>query len=100
MMLTAQEIAATVHQITQGIQSRLTVPAWDALLLYNGDTETTTRDFIRQSFLDLGVEIEFSGKGNYEKGVVIDMDAEKLNELGLNPDTLRFGQTVVKVGLV
>src|SRR5690606_3996609 len=35
---------------------------------------TTVRDFIRRSFWELGVEVEFSGKGEREKGVVIDID--------------------------
>src|SRR6202012_4959339 len=47
---------------------------------------TAVRDFIRMSFAELGVEIEFSGK-----------DEERMDELGLKPDTLKFGQTVVKV---
>ena len=54
---------------------------------------------MRQTFLENGVEIEFSGKGNYEKGVVIDLDTERMQELGLNPDNLRFGQTVVRVSV-
>jgi len=58
---------------------------------------TTVRDFIRMAFTELGVEIEFSGKDNYEKGVVIDIDEDRMEELGLKPDALRFGQTVVKV---
>ncbi len=49
------------------------------------------------AFAELGVEIEFSGKDEHEKGVVIDIDEQKIEELGLNLDALRFGQTVVKV---
>lgn len=58
---------------------------------------TTVRDFIRMAFAELGVEIEFSGKDEHEKGVVIDMDEERMRELDLDPESLRFGQTVVKV---
>ncbi|MFB9842194.1 GDP-mannose 4,6-dehydratase [Mucilaginibacter ginsenosidivorans] len=58
---------------------------------------TTVRDFIRLSFAELGIEIEFSGKDEREKGVIIDIDQDKVTELGLNADALRFGQTVVKV---
>ncbi|HVV55545.1 MAG TPA: GDP-mannose 4,6-dehydratase [Mucilaginibacter sp.] len=58
---------------------------------------TTVRDFIRMSFAELGIEVEFSGKDEHEKGVIIDMDQDKMDELGLNPDALKFGQTVVKV---
>jgi GDPmannose 4,6-dehydratase len=58
---------------------------------------TTVRDFIRMSFQELGVEVEFSGKDENEKGVIIDFDDEKCAELGLNTETLKIGQTVVKV---
>ncbi|WP_413665957.1 GDP-mannose 4,6-dehydratase [Mucilaginibacter sp. Mucisp86] len=58
---------------------------------------TTVRDFIRMAFLELGVEVEFSGKGENERGVIIDIDEERAISLGLNLDALRFGQTVVKV---
>src|ERR1700740_2867107 len=58
---------------------------------------TTVRDFIRMAFVELGGEIEFSGRDEHEKGVVIDMDEERMHELGLDPEVLRFGQTVVKV---
>jgi GDPmannose 4,6-dehydratase len=58
---------------------------------------TTVREFIKMAFLELGIEVEFSGKDQNEKGVIIDIDEQKVTELGLNPDALRFGQTVVKV---
>ena len=58
---------------------------------------TTVRDFIKMSFAELGVEVEFSGKDEHEKGVIIDVDEQKMEELGLNADALKFGQTVVKV---
>jgi len=58
---------------------------------------TTVRDFIRMAFAELGVEIEFSGKDEHEKGVIIDIDEQRAEELGLNMDALKFGQTVVKV---
>ena len=58
---------------------------------------TTVRDFIKMSFAELGVEVEFSGKDQHEKGVIIDVDQQKAEELGLNLDALKFGQTVVKV---
>jgi GDPmannose 4,6-dehydratase len=58
---------------------------------------TAVREFIKMAFLELGIEIEFSGKDESERGVIIDMDQEKIIDLGLNADALRFGQTVVKV---
>jgi len=58
---------------------------------------TTVREFIKMAFGELGIEIEFSGKDENEKGVIIDIDQQKVDELGLNADALKFGQTVVKV---
>jgi len=58
---------------------------------------TTVREFIKMSFNDLGIEVEFSGKDENERGVIIDIDEEKAKELGLNTDALKFGQTVVKI---
>ncbi len=58
---------------------------------------TTVRDFVRMSFAELGVEVEFSGKEENEKGVVIDINKERFAELGLNPDSVKLGQTVVMV---
>jgi GDPmannose 4,6-dehydratase len=58
---------------------------------------TTVRDFIKMAFNELGIEVEFSGKDEYERGVIIDIDQQKAAQLGLNMDNLKFGQTVVKV---
>jgi GDPmannose 4,6-dehydratase len=58
---------------------------------------TTVRDFVRLAFANRGVDIEFSGRNEHEKGVVIDKDDDRMIELGLNPESLKFGQTVVKV---
>jgi len=58
---------------------------------------TTVREFIRMAFAELGIEIEFSGKKEYEKGVIIDVDPEKVKELGLNDKMLKPGQPLVKV---
>jgi len=58
---------------------------------------TTVRDFIKMAFAELGIEVEFSGRDENERGVIIDIDEQKLYELGLNADALRYGQTVVKV---
>lgn len=58
---------------------------------------TTVRDFIRIAFASLGIDIEFSGKNEHERGVIIDIDQDRALALGLNHDALRFGQTIVKV---
>ena len=58
---------------------------------------TTVRDFVKMSFAELGIEIEFAGKDQNEKGVIIAIDDQKVNELGLNTDSLKLGTTVVRV---
>lgn len=58
---------------------------------------TTVRDFVRMSFAEIGVEVEFSGKDELEKGVIIDIDEQRLAALGIDASLIKFGQTVVKV---
>ena len=38
---------------------------------------TTVRDFVKMSFAELGIEVEFSGKNEHERGVIIDVDEIK-----------------------
>lgn len=58
---------------------------------------TTVREFVRMSFEELGIMVEFSGKDEHEKGVIIDVNQDKAKSLGLNIDSLKMGQSVVKV---
>lgn len=58
---------------------------------------TTVRDFVKMSFAELGIEIEFSGKDENEKGVIIDVDQALVLSLGLNDTYLKPGVTVVSV---
>jgi GDPmannose 4,6-dehydratase len=58
---------------------------------------TTVREFVKMTFAELGIEVEYSGKDENERGVIIDIDEAKAREFGLNRDLLKFGQTVVKV---
>ena len=58
---------------------------------------TTVRDFVKMSFAELGIDIEFSGKDEHEKGVIIDIDHDLVLSLGLNELYLKPGTTVVSV---
>ncbi|SMG34546.1 GDP-mannose 4,6-dehydratase [Sphingobacterium psychroaquaticum] len=58
---------------------------------------TTVRDFVRMAFAELGIEVEFSGKDEAEKGVIIDCDEARLRELDIPVENIKLGQTVVKV---
>jgi GDPmannose 4,6-dehydratase len=58
---------------------------------------TTVRDFVRMSFAELGIDVEFSGKDENEKGVIIGIDEDLLSRLGLNAEKLFLGSTIVQV---
>ena len=58
---------------------------------------TTVRDFVKMSFAELGIEVEFSGKDEHERGVIIDVDQEIVTKLGLNDTYLKPGTVVVQV---
>lgn len=58
---------------------------------------TTVRDFVKMSFAELGIEVEFSGKDQYERGVIIDVDQDVIKNLGLNDEFLKPGTVVVQV---
>jgi GDPmannose 4,6-dehydratase len=116
----AREITSAISQIILGHEERLYLNDLNLhpgdLFFENMETEnfllpidtlnrvaaslentSTIRDFVRGCFYEVGIEIEFSGKGINERAVVIDIDEDKLLSLHLEPDTLRFGQTVVRV---
>lgn len=58
---------------------------------------TTVRDFVKMSFAELGVTVEFNGENENEVGVIAGIDAEVAQSLGLNIAELAIGNTVVKV---
>lgn len=58
---------------------------------------TTVRDFVRMAFAEVGIEVEFSGKDEQEKGVIIDRDDDVLKRLNIPVEHIKLGQTVVKV---
>lgn len=58
---------------------------------------TTVREFVRKSFEEIGIEVEFAGRDENEKGVVVGHNEERLLSLGLGADCVKMGQTVVRV---
>jgi len=58
---------------------------------------TTVRDFVKMSFAELGITVEFSGEGAEERGVIASIDQEVVASLGLNSSSLVIGNEVVKV---
>lgn len=58
---------------------------------------TTVRDFVKMSFAELGITVEFSGEGAEEHGVIAAIDASVVAALGLSEEKLAVGMEVVKV---
>jgi GDPmannose 4,6-dehydratase len=58
---------------------------------------TTVREFARLAFAEAGITLEFSGKAEQEKGVVIDIDKDLMKEAGIDTETVKLGQTIVRV---
>ena len=58
---------------------------------------TTVRDFVKRCFAELGIEVEFNGKGEKERGVIISIDKTKLESLELKAEKLIPGTIVVEV---
>jgi hypothetical protein len=85
----------TIEALLKGEQTEMQLPDLDTLVAI--EPALTLRDAVRQAFQDQGVDIEFSGKGKHERGVVIDLDSELLEQKGLDSSLLHFGQTVVRV---
>jgi GDPmannose 4,6-dehydratase len=58
---------------------------------------TTVRNFVKMSFAELGIHVEFSGKDENEKGVIVDIDEVKAKSLKLKFEGLKLGTTIIKV---
>lgn len=94
-MTTQSNFDKSIEALLKGEQTEMQFPNLDSLVTI--EPALTIRDAIRQAFHAHGVDIEFSGKGLHERGVVIDLDNEYLQQKGIDPLILRFGQTVVRV---
>lgn len=103
-----KEIIRTIALIALGRQNRLYVEDLSVHLYWQEQSEfnlsneheingITVREFVRISFAELGIEIEFCGRGQFEKGVIIDIDEERLDLLNIDKEPIKFGQTVVKI---
>ncbi|MFT6815812.1 MAG: GDP-D-mannose dehydratase [Sphingobacteriales bacterium] len=58
---------------------------------------TSVRELLRISFSAVGIEVEFSGKGKHEKGVLIDINESILKSHNSTFDHLHFGTTLIQV---
>lgn len=58
---------------------------------------TTVRDFVRLSFAEAGISLEFTGKGEEEIGTISAIDEAKAQAFGVDSSQVKIGQVVVKV---
>jgi GDPmannose 4,6-dehydratase len=103
-----QKIISNVVLIALGKQNRIYIKDLSTHLYWEEKSQLnfregyttkdiTVRDLIKMSLAELGIEIEFCGRGELEKGVIIDLDEERLELLKIDKESLKFGQTVVKI---
>jgi len=58
---------------------------------------TEIREFARQAFKFLGLELSFEGEGINEKGIISGIDMARAEELKLNTSALSIGKEVINV---
>ena len=58
---------------------------------------TSVREFVRRTFLELGLTIEFTGTAEEEIGILKSIDKQKIESLGIKTTSLAIGAIVVKV---
>jgi GDPmannose 4,6-dehydratase len=58
---------------------------------------TTVREFVKMSFAELGITVEFRGEAAEESGVISHIDEKIAADLELNIAALKIGMEVVKV---
>lgn len=58
---------------------------------------TPVREFVKMSFAYMGIQLDFKGEGEQEKGVIASIDATKYKALGIEIINLSIGQEVVAV---
>lgn len=58
---------------------------------------TTVRDFVKLSFAEAGISLEFSGTAEAEEGKISSIDTDKAKAFGIDPAQIKVGQVVVKV---
>ncbi len=69
----------------------------DDYVIATGRT-TEIRQFVKMAFQEIGIEIDFQGKGKEEKGVIASIDEGRLAEkTHSKPDHLKKGQVLIEV---
>jgi len=72
-------------------------PEPDDYVISTGKT-TEVREFVKMAFREMGIELDFQGKGKEEKGVIASIDKDKFGEkTHAKPDHLNKGQMLIEV---
>ncbi len=72
-------------------------PTAEDFVIATGECHTV-RDLVRLAFNEVGITLEFRGKGLYEKGVISDIDKDKFYQVvGAKSLNLKVGAKVVSV---
>ncbi len=58
---------------------------------------TEVREFVRLSFKDLGIGVEFRGTGEKEVGFIASLDTERLNFLDIKNSQIKVGKDIIFV---
>jgi GDPmannose 4,6-dehydratase len=69
----------------------------DDYVIATGKT-TEIREFVKKSFLQIGINIKFIGKDIEEKGIIDSIDINKFEQIiGIMPKHLFIGKTLIEV---
>jgi GDPmannose 4,6-dehydratase len=69
----------------------------DDFVVATGKT-TAVRDFARKAFAEIGIELEFTGRGKDEKGRIAAIDHDRFETItGLAPTHLSIGKALIQV---
>ncbi|MCB0600701.1 MAG: GDP-mannose 4,6-dehydratase [Saprospiraceae bacterium] len=69
----------------------------DDYVIATGRT-TTIRDFAHHAFGEVGIELEFTGAGKDEKGLISGIDKDRFGDkLGMAPENIYPGQAVIQI---
>lgn len=72
-------------------------PEPDDYVIATGKT-TEVREFVKLAFREIGIELEFQGRGKEEKGLIASIDKNKFEEnTHAKPDHLKKGQVLIEV---
>lgn len=66
-------------------------------LLNEGSFSLGFRDLIKLVFECIGAEIEFCGRNENERGVIVDYDEQILLEAGVYSEKIKLGNTIIKI---